>query len=87
MKLAYMEKMLFEAIYGKPKSKKIKIPHCDELRSGQVFRTYDGSLVMLDRRVPGDGTKWYVADWWGNSWSYQDSTIEPSDLRGSPMHD
>lgn len=50
-----------------------------ELEPGQIFTTHDGSLVMLDRTVPGDGTRWYVADWW-NGWSYQDSTIEPGDL-------
>jgi hypothetical protein len=50
----------------------------NELCPDQVFRTADG-VVKLDRRVPGDGTRWYVADWW-NGWSYQDSTIEPGDL-------
>lgn len=51
----------------------------DELMHGQVFRAQDGSIVKLDRRVPGDGTKWYVADWW-KGWAYMDSTIEPGDL-------
>lgn len=51
----------------------------DELEPEQVFRTYDGSVVKLDRRVPGDGTLWYVADWW-NGWTYMDSTAEPGDL-------
>ena len=50
-----------------------------ELEPGQIFRTYDNSIVLLDRRVPGDGTQWYVADWW-NGWSYMDSKIEPGDL-------
>lgn len=50
-----------------------------ELEPGQIFTTFDGSVVKLDRRVPGDGTKWYVADWMGH-WSYEDSTIEPGDL-------
>lgn len=50
-----------------------------ELMPNQVFKARDGSLVKLDRRVPGDGTKWYVANWW-NGWCYQDDTIEPSDL-------
>lgn len=50
-----------------------------ELMPGQVFRESDGSVVMLDRRVPGDGTKWYVADWF-DGWIYDDSTIEPGDL-------
>lgn len=50
-----------------------------ELECGQVWRRLDGSIVKLDRRVPGDGSKWYVADWW-NGWAYMDSTIEPGDL-------
>ena len=40
----------------------------------------DGSIVKLDRTVPGDGTKWYVADW-SNGWAYYDATIEPGDLK------
>lgn len=52
----------------------------DELTPDQVFTTCDGSIVKLDRRVPGDGTKWYVATWWDDSFSYEDATIEPSDL-------
>ena len=51
-----------------------------ELRPGQVFRMHDGSVVQLDRSVPGDATAWYVADWWNGSWSYEDSKIEPGDL-------
>jgi hypothetical protein len=51
-----------------------------ELRPGMVFRSSDESLVKLDRRVPGDGTKWYVADWSYGSWGFYDSTIEPGDL-------
>lgn len=54
--------------------------HRDELMPGQVFDTHEGQRVQLDRRVPGDGTKWYVADWWGTSWAWMDSTIEPGDL-------
>jgi hypothetical protein len=53
----------------------------NELMPGQIFRTHDGSIVKLDRTVPGDGTKWYVADWWGSGWAYMDSTIEPGDLK------
>lgn len=53
----------------------------DELEPGQVFRDYEGDLVKLDRRVPGDGTQWYVATWWGHSWYYGDTAIEPGDLR------
>jgi hypothetical protein len=60
--------------------------HRHELAPEQVFRLRDGSLVKLDRSVPGDGTKWYVADW-SNGWSYEDSTIEPGDLRGEPIDD
>jgi len=51
----------------------------DELEPDQVFRINDGTVVRLDRRVPGDGTKWYVADWF-NGWAYYDNTIEPSDI-------
>lgn len=50
-----------------------------ELKEDMVFRCQDESLVKLDRRVPGDGTKWYVADWAGY-WCFEDSTIEPGDL-------
>jgi hypothetical protein len=52
----------------------------DELQPEMVFRDYHGDLVKLDRRVPGDGSQWYVAVRWGNSWSYDDSIIEPGDL-------
>jgi hypothetical protein len=52
-----------------------------ELEPGQVFRDYEGCLVKLDRGVPGDATKWYVATWYGSSWAYEDATIEPGDLR------
>lgn len=51
----------------------------DELQEGMIFRCRDGSVVKLDRRVPGDGTNWYVADWC-NSWAYFDQTIHPSAL-------
>lgn len=53
----------------------------DELRPDMVFIDFQGQKVMLDRTVPGDASRWYVADWWGGSWSYMDSTIEPGDLR------
>lgn len=53
----------------------------DELEPEQVFRCQDGAIVKLDRSVPGDATKWYVADWYGRSWSYEDGTIEPGDLQ------
>lgn len=57
-----------------------------ELEVGMVFQTMNG-LVMLGSRVPGDGTKWSVAEWSGGAWSYCDSTIEPGDLQGEPMAD
>lgn len=50
-----------------------------ELAPDQVFRLHDGDVVKLDRSVPGDGTKWYVADWCGY-WAHYDNTIEPCDL-------
>lgn len=49
------------------------------LKEGMVFRCRDGDVVRLDHRVPGDGTKWYVADW-HRGWSYEDSQVEPIDL-------
>lgn len=54
----------------------------NELCQEQVFRTQDGSVVKLDRTVPGDGTKWYVADWnaYSKGWTYEDGTLEPGDL-------
>ena len=52
----------------------------DELRPEMTFTMYDGSIVKLDRTVPGDGSAWYVAEWW-NGWSYMDAVIEPGDLR------
>ena len=50
----------------------------DKLESGQVFMANQG-IVKLDRRVPGDGTQWYVAEW-SDGWVYEDNTIEPGDL-------
>jgi hypothetical protein len=52
----------------------------DELEPDQVFTTHDGGKVKLDRRVPGDGTDWYAATWWGGSWAYMDSRLHPSEL-------
>lgn len=51
-----------------------------ELRRDQVFKRHDGSVVRLDRTVPGDGTQWYVLNW-SNGWFADDVTIEPGDLR------
>jgi hypothetical protein len=53
--------------------------HRDELQPGMVFKTINDDVVQLDRRVPGDGSKWYVANWW-DGWAWMDSCIEPSDL-------
>ena len=58
-----------------------------DLKLGMVFIDYEGDAVLLDRHVPGDGTKLYVATWYGGSWAYYDSTIEPGDLRGEPIAD
>lgn len=55
--------------------------HRHELWPGMVFELTDGTKVKLERRVPGDGTKWYVADDGGKlGWLYSDSTIEPGEL-------
>jgi hypothetical protein len=59
----------------------------DKLEEGMVFRDCMGDLVKLDRRVPCDGTQWYVATWYGSHWSYEDSTIEPGDLTTQPLTD
>lgn len=60
--------------------------HRHELSCGDVFRTATGSLVKLDGRVPGDGTKWYVAEW-DDGWMYCHAEIEPGDLRGGALKD
>lgn len=52
-----------------------------ELEPGMVFVDVDGDLVKLEQRVEGDGSKWIVSVWWGNSWSYEENMIEPGDLR------
>lgn len=51
-----------------------------ELLEGQVFETLSGETVKLDRTVPGDGTKWYVATLDEYGWAYMDATIEPGEL-------
>lgn len=55
--------------------------HQDELEPDMVFKDYEGDVVRLDRRVPGDGTQWYVAIASGLNWIYDDTIIEPGDLR------
>jgi hypothetical protein len=52
----------------------------DELEPGQIFTDYLGYTVKLDRRVPSDGTAWYVQNLAGGVWFADDSTIEPGDL-------
>lgn len=59
--------------------------HRHELETGMIFHHKHGSYVMLDRSVPGDGTKWYVAAWIGGRWLYEDATIEPGELMGEPL--
>lgn len=59
--------------------------HQHELEAGLIFQHIQGGYVMLDRSVPGDGTKWYVADWIGGRWLYEDATIEPGELMGEPL--
>ncbi len=57
----------------------------NELEMGTIFRRADGSIVMLESYVPGDGTLMYVANRISGSWCHYDSTAEPSDLVGEPM--
>ena len=54
--------------------------HRSELKSGLVFKDVFGFFVKLDRRVPGDGTRWYVEDWHNGGWTREDNEVEPSDL-------
>ena len=53
--------------------------HRNDLQPDMVFRDIHGDIIKLDKRVPGDGTKWFVADWNGY-WAYEYGTTEPSDL-------
>lgn len=52
----------------------------NELQPDMVFTDYEGDIVKLDRRVPGDGTQWYAGVWANGSWTYDDHTVEPGDL-------
>src|SRR3546814_575410 len=54
-----------------------------DLRPEQVFRLHGGDVVKLDQGVPGDGTKWYAAEWDDRhkNWAYYDFEIEPGDLK------
>lgn len=51
-----------------------------KLRPELIFITDGNEVVKLDRSVPGDATKWYVADLYKQGWSYNDSTVEASEL-------
>ena len=50
------------------------------LRPQMIFLTKSGEVVQLDRSVPGDGTKWYVANLYIRGWTFEDGTVEPGDL-------
>lgn len=52
-----------------------------ELKPEDIFFDCEGDLLKLDRTVPGDGSKWYVAVWRNGSWGYYDDTVEPGCLR------
>lgn len=52
-----------------------------ELKPGMIFKTHEGSIVQLDRRVPGDGTKWYVLDYYNGVWAYEGGILEPGALK------
>jgi hypothetical protein len=55
----------------------------NQLQEGMVFATCDEGLVVeLARRVPGDGTQWYVRtySWHLGTWISEEYTIEPGDL-------
>lgn len=52
-----------------------------QLKPGMVFKDQDDDIVVLDRRVPGDGTKWYVGVFSNGSFGYWDDTVEPGDLK------
>lgn len=56
--------------------------HQHDLDPEQVFRTDYGNVVKLGRPVPGDGSKWYVADFnvHTGKWCYVGSTLEPGEL-------
>lgn len=58
-----------------------------QLEPGLIFRTSNDIIVKLERRVPGDGTKWYVANRHNGGWIHEDDTIEPGELCGEPLPD
>lgn len=56
----------------------------DQLNPGMIFNT-DNGVIQLDRRTPGDRTRWNVLDWHHSHWIDEGSTIEPGDLMGEPL--
>ena len=54
--------------------------HRHELQPEQVFSTYCAEVVCLNRRVPGDGSRWYVDSYNRGGWYDDNETIEPGDL-------
>ena len=52
----------------------------DKLKSGMMFVLEDGDRVVLDRRVPGDGTRWYAANVVSGKLFFEDYEVEPGDL-------
>ncbi len=53
----------------------------DELKPDMVFSDHDGHLVKLERRTPGDGTRWDVLTGCDGKWFDDGATIEPGDLK------
>lgn len=53
----------------------------NKLCSDMIFLTQYDEVIKLDQRVPGDATKWYVADLDEKGWSYWGNTIETSELK------
>jgi len=51
-----------------------------QLKSDLIFITDGNEVVKLDRSVPGDATKWYIADLYKSGWCYNDSTVEATEL-------
>lgn len=49
------------------------------LEPEDVFVTHQGDFIKLKQRVPGDGTQWYIYDWF-KGWNFDGSYVEPSDL-------
>ena len=50
------------------------------LRADMVFKCDDGSIIKLDRRIPGDGTEWYALEWLEDRWGAEDLTGHPGDF-------